>query len=63
LVAGREIDNRQPTVAKPDPRLDMIAIAVRSAMTEDIGHASKQGSIDLGPPAIVENTRYPAHLL
>jgi hypothetical protein len=32
-------------------------------MTEDIGHASKQGPIDLGPPAIVENTRYAAHLL
>src|SRR5271165_2126225 len=63
LIAGREVDYRQPTVAKPDPRLDMIAIAVRSAMTEDIGRSAKQGSIDLGPPAIVENTRYATHLL
>ena len=63
LVTGREIDDRQSTVAEPDPRLDMVAFAIRSPMTEDIGHAAQQGSIDLGLPAIVEDTRYAAHLL
>jgi hypothetical protein len=63
LVTGCEIDNRQPAVAEPNTRCEMKAITIRSAMTEDIGHAAKQGSIDLGPPAIVKDTRYTAHLL
>jgi hypothetical protein len=30
-------------------------------MTEDIGDAPKQGAIDIGPPAPVEDAGYPAH--
>jgi len=62
LIAGREVDYRQPTVAEPDPRLDVVAIAVWSAMTKDIGHAPQQGAIDIGLSAPVEDAGYPAHL-
>jgi len=48
-------------MAESDPRREMEAIAVWSPVTECIGHASKQGSIDLPLPAIVEDTGYTAH--
>jgi hypothetical protein len=61
LVARHEIHNGQPTMPEPDPWREMEAIAVWSPMTECISHASKQGSIDLPSPTIVENTSYTAH--
>jgi hypothetical protein len=39
----------------------MEAIAIWSPVTECIGHASKQGSIDLPLSAIVEDASYTAH--
>jgi len=50
-------------MAEPDPRLDVIAVSVWSSMTEDISHSAKQGPIDLGPPAVVEDACDTAHLL
>ena len=63
LIPAREVDDRQAAVAEPDARRKMKAVAVRPAMTEDVGHASQQRSIDLGTPAVVENTCYAAHRL
>jgi hypothetical protein len=63
LVAGREVHYREPTVAEPNPRVDVITVSVWSTMTEDIGHSAKQRPIDLGLPAIVEDTCDTAHLL
>jgi hypothetical protein len=39
----------------------METVAVRSAMTEDIGHMPQQRPIDPGVSAIIEDTRYAAH--
>jgi hypothetical protein len=63
LVPGRKINDRQTSVAETDTRLDVVAVAVRSTMTDYLGHAPQQGSIDLVSPAIVKDTRYAAHLL
>src|SRR5439155_9136417 len=63
LIAGHEIDNRQAEVAEPQPRREMETVTVRSAMTEDIGHTPQQGPIDLAGSAIIEDTRYAAHLM
>jgi hypothetical protein len=41
----------------------MKAVAVRSAMVENIGHPAKQGAVDFGTPSKVENTSYAAHFL
>jgi ATP-dependent phosphoenolpyruvate carboxykinase len=41
----------------------MKAVAVRSAMIENIGHLAKQGAVDFATSSKVENTRYAAHFL
>src|SRR5260370_36660262 len=63
LIAGHEVDDRQAAVAEPYPRRKMETVAVRSAMTEDIGHMPQHRPVELALSAIIEHTRYPAHLM
>ena len=63
LVTGGQIDDRQAAVAEPQPRCQMEAVAVRSAMPEDIGHMAQQAPIDPPMSPMIEDSRYAAHLL
>jgi len=63
LVAGDEIDDRQPPMSQPDPRRKVEAVAVRSAMGENAGHSMQQRAIDVAAPAEVEDPGYAAHCL
>jgi hypothetical protein len=61
LVAGHEIDNRQSPVPQPDPRGKVETVAVRSAMGDDLGHATEQAAIDIARSAEIEDPGYAAH--
>jgi hypothetical protein len=63
LITRREVDDRQSAMSEPNPRRKMKAVAVRSAMVENIGHPAKQGAVDFGASPEVENTSYAAHFL
>jgi hypothetical protein len=63
LITRREVDDRESAVSEPNPWRKMKAVAVRSAMVENIGHPAKQGAVDFGTPSKVENTSYAAHFL
>src|SRR5690242_17759528 len=61
LVAGNEVDDREPAVTEPDPWRAIKAFAIGPAVVKHVGHASKQTVVDTGPSAKIENSGYPAH--
>ena len=63
LITGCKVDNREPTVAQADARRKMKPVAVWSAVTQDVGHAPEQASIDPGLPATIKDASYAAHFL
>ena len=60
-MAAREIDDREPAMAKTDAGLDVIPAAIRSAMTLPVVHALEQRAIDFGTAARIEHSRNTAH--
>jgi hypothetical protein len=46
LMSTREIDDRQASMAKPDAFPNVVAIAIRAAMAEAIGHGDQEIPVD-----------------
>ena len=55
LLAGREIDDRQPAVAEADAGLDVQAAFIGAAMMLRLVHAATAGAVDLARAACVED--------
>jgi hypothetical protein len=63
LVAGDEIDDRQSAHPQPDPRRNVEPIAVRSTVSDDLGHPMEQEPVDIAASAEIEDPGYAAHFL
>ena len=63
LVAGDQIDDRQPPHPQPDPRCNVETVAVRSTVRDDFGHAMDQDPVDIAVAAKIEDAGYAAHFL
>ena len=61
LLAGREIDDRETSVAERHPRLEMLAIAIRAAMRLRIVHPPQQGPVGFASTAQVDKSSDSAH--
>ena len=61
LLAGGQVDDRQPAVAEPDAGFDMQAAFVRAAMELRFVHAVEYRTIDVAFASGVEYSGYAAH--
>ena len=61
LLARGEVDDRQSAVAKPDARLEVQPLAVRTAMRLRVVHALQQRAIEVAACASVEEAGDAAH--
>ena len=61
LLAGRQIDDRQPPVAEAHPRLQMQSAFVGAAVELRLVHPIEEATVDFPPALAVENTCYSAH--
>jgi hypothetical protein len=55
LITGSEINDREPPVTEAYPWRVVEALAVRTPMSEDIGHSAHQSSIDFVSVSGVED--------
>ena len=63
LIAGREIDDAQPSVAEAYPWRDVEASLVGSTMRDDVGHRAKHVAVDEVQRIEVEASGDAAHAL
>src|SRR5690348_4135073 len=61
LVAGHQIDDRQSPHPQPGPRRNVETVAVRSTMSDDLGHSLEQGAVDIAASTKIEDPGYAAH--
>ena len=62
LLAGREVDDRQPAMAERDPRLEVQTVAVGSAMGDRLVHTQRQAAVRLPLESRIDDACDPAHL-
>ena len=63
LVAGQEVDDREPAMPQPEPRREVETLAVRSPVGESIGHPAHQRAVDIAARAEIKDPGYAAHFL
>ena len=57
-----QVDDRQPAMTEPDGTVAIMALAVRPAMGNDVGHCRQRGDRS-GPPVAVQNSGYATHVI
>ena len=61
LLAGGQVDDRQPAMAKPDARFEVHPAFIRPPMKKGLVHALEEAAVDFAPPPAVKYSGDSAH--